>query len=248
MNNNVIETFDEFERFENVTSLGGSNASYRWAFAGCTNLKSITLPPNLTKLYNGTSNYNGVGVFYGCTSLTRVENLNVLQEIGSYAFFNCTSLAFDELNLSNLTTLGQNAFYGVKIKKINLALTTLPNASGSTQNFGDKETLEEVIFSGDITSIPSYSFCDYKTLTNCSLPNSVTTIGGSAFKNCIAISTINLENVITINDDAFWNANVEGELYLPNLSGRLGRLAFANTPITSVTNLGSITDLSSYDL
>lgn len=102
--------------------------------------------------------------------------------IGNYAFYNCTSLAFDELNLPNLTTLGQDAFYGVKIKKLNFgALTTLPPSTTSTQNFGDIETLEEVIFSGDITSISSKSFYNYKNLTNCSLSNSVTTIGESAF-------------------------------------------------------------------
>lgn len=164
--NTVIETFDEFEKFTGVAFLGASNISYRWAFSNCSSLRNIVLPQGLYKIYNGTTGYGGVGGFFRCSSLEYVGNIHVLKEIGSYAFYGCTSLEIEDLQLSNLETLGQNAFYGVKIKKIsNLGnLTELPAATSATQNFGDKSTLEEVVLPETLTTLSGYTFNGYTSL------------------------------------------------------------------------------------
>lgn len=199
--NTSIKEFNEFEKFENVTTLGNSNASYRWAFSGCSSLETIRLPEGMTKIFNGNMGYSGVGGFWGCTSLKNVGNIGVLQEIGYLAFYNCTALEIDDLALPNLTSLDQNAFYGVKIKKISDLgkITALPRATTSTQNFGDKSVLEEVVLPETTTSIPNGSFYNY---TNCviedlNLPN-LTSLGGGAFNGTKLRKISSLGNITAL--------------------------------------------------
>lgn len=228
--NTVIEHFDEFEKFTGVTFLGASNSSYQWAFSKCTSLRSIVLPQGLYKIYNGSTGYGGVGGFLGCSSLEYVGNIHVLKEIGSHAFYNCTSLTIEDLSLPNLETLGQNAFYGVKVKKIsNLGkITTLPTGSSSTQNFGDRSALEELILPNTITKLNEpnlgyYTNCVIKGL-NLPLCTSITGYGG--FSGC----------------------KLEGDINLPALVGQIGLNHngagyFQGTNITSVSSLGNATSL-----
>lgn len=122
--------------------------------------------------------------FYNCKNLQRIYGSEYLTVICKNLFYGCTALEIDDLALPNLTSLGQNAFYGVKIKKISDLgkITALPSADTSTQNFGDKSVLEEVVLSEAITTIPNGSFFNY---TNCvfedlNLPN-LTSLGGGAF-------------------------------------------------------------------
>lgn len=124
--------------------------------------------------------------FNGCTSLTSVD-LSKISSIGSSSFYNCTSLAIEDLSLPNLTSLGLNAFYGAKIKKIsNLgSITTLPGTSGTNGTLGDKSTLEEVVLPETLTTIGQNSIYGYTNLTSIGsgvFPN-VTTIGYNCFYN-----------------------------------------------------------------
>ena len=175
--NSSIVSFDELEKFTGVTALGVTNNRNYAPFMACTNLKSVVLPVNAAKLYRSS--------FENCSSL---ENLVVdwskISIIEQDTFKNCTSLSIDNLSLPNLETLGDNAFYGVSIKKIsNLGkITALPAGGTPIQNFGKKDVLEEVVLPETLTSIPNGSFYQY---TNCviedlNLPD-LTTLGGGAF-------------------------------------------------------------------
>ena len=186
---------------ENVVKIGSR------AFYTCSNLKIDLYLPNLTEILDGAFFSSGIlsitslgnikkisgginttssGTFNGCKNLSYVNIPDSVTEIGGCAFYNCTSLAIEDLSLPNLETLGQNAFYNVSIKKIsNLGkITALPAASTSTQNFGKKDVLEEVVLPETLTIIPNGSFYKY---TNCviedlNLPN-LTTLGGGAFNS-----------------------------------------------------------------
>jgi len=80
-NNDAVDSFDEFSYFTGVTEIGD------YAFRGCTNMRSITLPSSLTSISRYTFMYCsslgsvtipasvtsiGGGAFYGCSSLTRI--------------------------------------------------------------------------------------------------------------------------------------------------------------------------------
>ena len=194
-----------------ITEIGGWHGANMGAFRNCTLLETVVLPNTLTKI--------GDGPFYGCTALRECNIPSSVTYIGPTAFYNCTSLEIEDLQLPNLTSLGQNAFYGVKIKKISDLgkLTGLPSASNSTQNFGDKSVLEEVTLPKTLTDIPSYSFYNYASLKRCNIPEGVMNISVSAFHYC----------------------PLEGELYLPNLTG-LGAYAFHGTKLSKIVSLGTI--------
>ena len=173
-------------KFKNATSITefmelskfGVTAIAADGFLGCTNLIKI----DLSKISVLNSNS-----FNGCTSLNGITLPSSLTTIGVNAFNACTSLEIADLSLPNLTSLGQNAFYGVSIRKIsNLGkITSLPNASSSSQNFGKKDILEEIVLPETLTSFSSNSIRDYPNLTSVGsgvFPN-VTSIGYNAFYN-----------------------------------------------------------------
>ena len=194
--------FNGCKKIKKIISLGNTkilkgpnNAGYSSSlFYGCTSLEEANLPIELEEI--------GFLVFINCTSLRACNFPQTLKTIKGGAFQNCTSLEIEELNLPNLETLGQNAFYGVKIKKMVLGkLTALPTASTSTQNFGDKSVLEEVVLPNTVTDIGSYSFQKYTSLKNINL-NSILSIGGSGLQGT-AIEECILPNATTIGDYAF---------------------------------------------
>ena len=187
-----------------LATLSGG-AFYGTAIERVISLGAVTIIP-------GSNNIN-YAAFANCKNLKSIGLLNKITEIGANAFNGCTSLEIDDLNLPNLETLGQNAFYGVKIKKISDlgTITTLPTATTWTQNFGDKSVLEEVV-----------------------LPNSVSALESYAFYNYTALKKINLDNITIMNDHYHFKGctSLEGD-YIINAT-RIGGESFMNTKITSV--------------
>lgn len=181
-----------------LQTIPGGNLYNNGAFTSCVNLTEVNLPlvtsvgkatfagcSILERAELGNCTTIGDGAFQNCVTLSAIEiDWSKVTSLGGVAFYNCTSLAFDDLSLPNLETLGQNAFYGVKIKKISDLgkITTLPAASTTSQNYGDKSVLEEVVLPDALTVIPNGCFYHYTKLVfeDLNLPN-LKTIGGGAF-------------------------------------------------------------------
>lgn len=234
-NNQIIEYFNELQRFTGLTFIyGGGNSA---AFYNCTSLKEVTLPETvkeiqayaftncsaLSKINLEECTHFRTAAFRDCVSLKEASFANAIV-IDQTAFSGCTSLEIEDLPLPNLTSLGQNAFYGVKIKKISDLgkITALPTASSNTQNFGDKSVLEEVVLPETITSISAYYFSNYANLSSInlskietfecdsmsgcsSLPSvlileSAKNLAGNVFVLCTSLERVELPNVVTIAD------------------------------------------------
>ncbi len=87
------------------------------AFQNCTNLDTITILSNATKIPNKT--------FKNCIKITSLEIPNSVKEIGYNAFSNCKGLKQITLGC-NLTTIGENAFDSCEsLTKINFK-TSIP--------------------------------------------------------------------------------------------------------------------------
>ena len=87
--NTTITSFDEFQYFTNVTSLGyemdnDEGTTYYGAFSGCTALTSIILPPSLRNISHAA--------FYRCSSLANITIPSTVARIGMNAFYLCTNL------------------------------------------------------------------------------------------------------------------------------------------------------------
>ncbi len=86
-----------------------------YAFSGCSNLTSITIPNSVTII----SNY----AFYNCSSLTSITIPNSVTSIGHDAFSYCSSLT--SITIPNsVTSIGYYAFYYCS----RLTSITIPNS------------------------------------------------------------------------------------------------------------------------
>lgn len=203
------------ESLGQITSIPGVTNAAASTFSSCLSLESVNLPDTLKSI--------GQGAFYGCTALTSI-NLEKVTSIAQSAFQGCTALEFDELNLPNLTSLGQNAFHSVKIKKIVFgAITSLPAGatSGMSQSLGVQSVLEEVVLPETLTTISGFAFANYKAITRMTLPSSITKVLERAFNYCSA-----------------W----EGVVNLPNLE-TIQTLCFGYCGIKRVENFGKVTEM-----
>ena len=82
-----------------------------YAFSGCSSLMECAIPNSVTNI--------GSGAFSGCTSLKNVTLPLNLTEIQEKLFSYCSSLE-DILIPRRVVSIGENAFYGVGIKKISI--------------------------------------------------------------------------------------------------------------------------------
>ena len=163
---------------EGVTSIG-------WhAFYYCSSLTTITIPESVTSI--------GSYAFYNCSSLTSITIPEGVTSIGSTAFFGCSSLTSITIPTS-VTSIGSTAFSGCS------SLTSIVVAEGNTvydsRNScnGIIETSSNTLIVGckstiipeSVVSIGNSAFYYCSSLTTITIPEGVTSIGGCAFCHCI---------------------------------------------------------------
>ena len=91
-----------------------------------------------------------------------------------------------------------------------------------------------------------YSNCS--SLTSITIPNSVTSIGGSAFSNCSSLTSINIPNRVTsIGAYAFYDCTGLTSITIPNSVTSIGSSAFEGcSGLTSITIPNSVTSIDGY--
>lgn len=130
--NTEITSFDEFELFINVKSLGSDGDPSDAPFLRCINLKSITLPPNLASI--------GYQSFDGCTNLVfDVLDLGKINKPLGYVCFRGVQI-FTLKNIWNCFNAQLMAFNGNNlITKLNV-----PKGVKRLWNFGGCKNLKEI--------------------------------------------------------------------------------------------------------
>ena len=223
---------------ETIT-LNGFSIGDSGVFSLCKKLEYV----NLSKVEN--INYYS---FSSCSSLTKVDNLSGVKSLGYQAFYNCTSLEIEDLQLPNLETLGKNALYGVKVKKIsNLGkITSYPQGNYANGLGVDANVLEEVSLPYTLTTISQDAFYGCKVLRKVVLSNSVTSISTRAFAGCSELEECNAlvsESLSSIGYECFQGCTkLSGDVNLPNLTVAL-TACFKECDIVRVLSLGKITDM-----
>jgi hypothetical protein len=201
-----------------ITTIGAS------AFFNCINLPSITIPNSVTTI--------GLGAFVYCHSLTSVTIPNSVTSIDEGAFSDCNGLTSITVG-SSVSSIGNIAFgYCINLTSINVDANN-PNFSSNDGILYNKvqSTLIQcpggrtgsVTVPNSVTTIGQSAFINCIGLTSITVPNSVTTIGQSAFEYCIGLTSITVPNsVTTIGQYAFsgttWFNNMpDGVVYINNV-------------------------------
>jgi hypothetical protein len=172
---------------DSVTSIG------EYAFYNCANLTEVTISDGVPSIGNST--------FYGCTSLTTVTIPDSITSIGGNAFYGS---GLTEVTIPNTAAvIGDNAFSNCTALESATVGTTPDFLAGSNSMFYGCTNLKTVVFTG--TNIGDYTLYGRASVTSVTIPDSVTSIGRSAFYNT-GLSEITIPDSVTaIGNTAFSN-------------------------------------------
>ena len=182
---NVTYSFDEST---GVLTISGTGDMKQWPeydspWCADTRIKTLIIDEGVTSI--------GDRAFQDCRNLSNVKLPNSLTLIYNDAFSNCTSLA-SVIIPDSVTSIGDDAFLGcISLKSIEI--------SDNNKNYS---SVDGVLFNKNKSVLVIYPAG--KTDSVYSIPNSVTSIGNSAFSECTNLSNITItDSVISIGDLAF---------------------------------------------
>ena len=195
------------------------------AFAGCTGLTSVLIPNSVTSI--------GGSAFYGCSGLTEITIPNSVTSIGVSAFYGCSGLT--EITIPNsVTSIGVSAFYGcTALKTVNFNAENCSDFNSSYHPFTDCP-IDRIVFGDNLKKIPGYFAKGLTSLTEITIPNSVTSIGVSAFYGCTALMQVTLGTGIThIDSYVFYNCtHLQTLICLPLSPPSIDSYTFYGVPST----------------
>ena len=184
------------------------------AFYGCEKIKNIQLP------YIKSI---GESAFSGCSDLVNITIQNTTTSIGKDAFKNC-------LKLENVYFAGSVDSW-CNITFDNLYSNPLYYAKKLyVVEEGEYVLVKDLILSSEVTKISKYAFFNYD-LSSVIISASVTSIGDYAFTGCTGMNSLIFENesqLQTIGTSAFRGCMALTSVCLPNTLTQIGDYAFEN--------------------
>jgi len=175
--------FESCENLEYVEIPNSVTAIGSGAFSHCKKLKAVVISDNVKSLESFVFSY--------CTNLREFHVGKNLASIDPHAFNNCASLQKFIVDEENQTfCVYNNSLYSKDMQELILC----PRGYYS----------EEYIIPDGVNIIESRAFADCKNVKSFLLPQTVTTIKGSAFENC-AMKSISIPNSVILIEDAALN-------------------------------------------
>ena len=221
-----------------VTSIGGS------AFQACSDLNSITIPNSVISIEESA--------FYNCSGLTSLNIPSSVASIGEKAFYNCSGLT--SLTIPNsVTGIGVSAFSWCRSLTSIFIGSSIVNIGGGA--FYECSGLTSIQVVEGNSKYDSRNGCNAIIETESNIlivgcketviPNSVTSIGGSAFRYCTNLTSIDIPNSVTsIGEYAFQDCIGLTSVTIPNSVTSIGHYAFSGcTGLTSVNIPNSVTSI-----
>ena len=217
----------------------------------------IEIPSKLIydrKTYKVTS--IGKYAFYKCSGLTSVTIPNSVTSIGISAFYNCSGLTSVTIG-NSVTSIGNSAFsncsglISIIVDESNPSFSSIEGIlynNDATTLIYCPITKKTVTIPNSVTSIGYSAFSGCSGLTSVTIPNSVTSIGQRVFENCSGLTSVTIGNSVTsIGYYAFSGCYGLTSVTIPNSVTSIGERAFSGcSGLTSVTIGNSVTSIGYY--
>ena len=191
------DVFRNCSNLESVTILDSVTNIGARAFDGCRGLRDVTVPQ-----YVCTNRMSSVFAS-ACQSITNVVVSDGVTSIGNSAFAGCISMASVAIP-DSVTNIVNTAFNGLG------SLTSFVVASDNAFYKAvsgllltkDGKTLVagingDVTIPDSVTSIGNSAFTGCSGLASVSIPNSVTNIGSGSFSGCSGLTNVTIPNSVT---------------------------------------------------
>ena len=190
--------------------------------------------------------------FYYCSALAQVTIPNSVESIGSAAFYYCKVLTEVTIG-SSVTSIGNSAFsMCFALTAINVANGNIAYCSIDGILFNIDKTLlvkypankPETAYTipNTVISIGNSAFDRCKTLTKVTIGNNVTKIGNWAFNYCEELTQVTIGNSVTsIGNSAFFQCSALTQIIIPNSVTNIGGWAFKYcSALTEITVLATV--------
>ena len=147
--------------------------------------------------------------------------------IGEYAFSGCSGLTSVTI-LNSVTSIGINAFSGCSgLTSVHISdLEAWCRIQFSTDSnplyyahhlYLNGEEIKDLVIPNSVTSIGGSAFSGCSSLTSIAIPNSVTSIGRYAFSGCSRLTSVGIPNNLTrIESGVFYGCSSLTSVAIPN--------------------------------
>ena len=219
----------------------------RNSFKGCSALTYSPIPATVTSV--------GSGVFNGCTNLEEVVIYPGWSKPISEEFANCPNLKRliisdgDAPVVMKVNAFGASAEARTALNSIeyiymgrNVDASAYLNNEQPFHNMGGLKTL---IIGGNTTTIQGTTFQGCTALSGVNFQNdNLTSIGSSAFANCTSLTSINIPAGVTVIEQSVFNGcrNLTNVTMGDNVTS-IGITSFYNTGLTSITFPNALTTI-----